>query len=312
MEYENIIEQEKAAFDKQTAERIKHGFVPDLRRLKRVEWFYNNVWRDPEFVRIHWMPRINWIIEHAKSRGGRVLELGCGLGMLSLECARNGLEVTGIDLSPKSIEVAIKYKNENPYKDNFGSLDYICGDFTNMDLKHEHFDTVIFFRTLHHIGKGEEALTKVYGTLKNGGKLILSEPIRKHFTLESAHLVTVLRMNARRWIEYDKKLNLNWNDQVWEEEIGKIFSEYAMEDEHEQSPLDNTLNSAVDIIKLVGSKFVIVEEKYSDVFVDKLIGGLRGDYKYELGRFLKFLDDYMVRNEMLPPTSMELVAVKDR
>jgi len=36
-----ILEKEAEAFDKQVDERIKHSFVPDLRRLRKVEWFYN-------------------------------------------------------------------------------------------------------------------------------------------------------------------------------------------------------------------------------------------------------------------------------
>ena len=43
---------EADAFDKQIEERIKNGFIPDLRRLRKVDWFYNNVWREPEFVEI--------------------------------------------------------------------------------------------------------------------------------------------------------------------------------------------------------------------------------------------------------------------
>ncbi len=61
----------------------------------------------------------------------------------------------------------------------------------------------------------------------------------------------------------------------------------------------------------IKKKFSVLEEKYSDAFIDKIIGGIRGDHKYEIARFLKFLDEHMVRNNILPPTSLELVAVKE-
>ncbi len=62
----NSLKKEISVFDKQVEERIKHGFIPDLRRLKKVNWFYNNVWRDPEFVKINMMPKINFILDIAK------------------------------------------------------------------------------------------------------------------------------------------------------------------------------------------------------------------------------------------------------
>jgi len=308
----SLVEQEKASFDKQTDDRISNGFIPDLRRLEKVEWFYNNVWRDPEFVKIHWIPRINNIINHAKSDGRKVLELGCGYGMLSLECARNGLDVTGIDLSPKSVEIAKKYKDENPYKEDYGSLEYRCGDFTRMELEKEYFDSVIFFRSLHHIGNGDGMLEKVHYTLRKGGKLILSEPVRSHFTKESAQFASILRTILPTWINYNTKLKRDWSDESWEAEVNKIFREYVMEDDYEQSPLDNSINNSDDIIALVEKYFIIIERRFSDAFVDKLIGGLRGEYKHELARFLKFLDEYMVSNNILPPTSIEQVAVKEK
>src|SRR5438270_157089 len=39
-------------------------------------------------------------------RGKRLLEIGCGTGTDLLQFARGGAEVTGVDLTPRSIEVA--------------------------------------------------------------------------------------------------------------------------------------------------------------------------------------------------------------
>jgi 2-polyprenyl-3-methyl-5-hydroxy-6-metoxy-1,4-benzoquinol methylase len=311
MDYGKLIKREKRAFDKQAEERIEHGFVPDLRRLEKVDWFYNNVWRDPELVNIHWMPRINFIINQAKSRGGKVLELGCGYGMLSLEMARNGLDVVGIDLSPKSIEVANRYKEENPFTDTFGALDYRCQDFTEMEFSPESFDSVVFFRSLHHIAETGEVLKKVHRVMKPGGNLLISEPIRAHFTEESARFASVLRMILPTWEPLDKKLGVKWTDVLWEKKVAEIFKEYVLEDHYTQSPMDNSTDNAEAIIRSVESHFVIKTKTFSDAFIDKIIGGLRGEYKYELARFLKFLDDYMVKHELLPPTSLEIHAVKE-
>ena len=310
MDYNKLLEEEKAAFDKQTEDRIKNGFVPDLRRLVKVKWFYNNAWRDPEFVKIHWLPRINNIICEVKSSGRRVLEVGCGYGILSLELARNGLDVVGVDVSPKSIEVAIKYRDENPYNETFGSLQYSCADFFQMEFENGQFDSVVFFRSLHHMAEPDRVLEKVSNMLRKGGKLIISEPVRGHYNRESAHFTAVLRAVLPTWVGCREKIDKEWKDSVWKKEVDDILEECVMEGNYEQSPLDNTINNADDIINLTQKKFKVREKTLSDAFIDKLIGGLRGEHKLEFARFLKFLDEYMVRNNMLPPTSLELVAIK--
>ncbi|MFC1692051.1 class I SAM-dependent methyltransferase [Candidatus Latescibacterota bacterium] len=304
------IKKEAGFFDKQAMERMEHGFVPDLRRLTKVDWFYNNVWRDPEFAKIQWMPRINNIIKHAKESGTRTVEIGCGLGMLSLELARNGLDVLGIDISHESIAIAEKYKEENTYQEGFGSLEYKCENLLNLELEKETFDSVIFFRSLHHMPEPDKILEKVSEILKPKGKVILSEPVRSHFTMESAHFAALLRVIAPTWEPYSKKLKKKWNEENWKKDIQAVFDEYVYHGKHAQSPLDNSTNNAETLINIISEKFVICEETYSDAFVDKLIGGLRGEYKYELARFLKFLDTYMIENKLLPPTSLELVAQK--
>ena len=145
-----LLKREAEAFDTQIEERIKYGFIPDLRRLKTVELFYNNEWREPEFIEIHLMPKINFVLDIAKKSGGRALEIGCGSGYLSLELARNNLHVLGIDISSKNIEIAKKYGLENPFKENFGSLRYEVGNITERDLEESSFNSIVFFRTLHH------------------------------------------------------------------------------------------------------------------------------------------------------------------
>lgn len=305
-----ILQKEAEAFDKQVDERIKHGFIPDLRRLKKVDWFYNNIWRDPEFVKINLMPKIDFVLDIAKQRGGKVIELGCGYGYLTLELARNGLDVVGVDLSPKSIEIAKKFANENPFKENFGSLKYVCGDILSMDLGENKFDTIVFFGTLHHIPDIDLILSKVHKALKSGGNLIVCEPIRDNFTKKSAEFAAIFRAVLPTWISYDKKLKGLNNQESWHKYVEQIFGEYTYKDEHEQSPCDNITASEKIIVDTIKKYFTIKTIEYSDAFIDKLIGGLRGENKYILARFLKFLDDDLIARKVLPPTSIKLHAVK--
>jgi len=179
-------ESEAKAFDDHITERIKHGFVPDLQKLKPVEWFYNNMWREPEFVKIHWMPKVNFVLDIIKKNPGSILEIGCGSGYLALEMARCGQKIMGIDLSKKSIEIAEEYARKEGFSADV--LRYQCVDFNSVDVADNTFTSVVFFRSLHHLVEIDSILKMVRRVLKKGGNLIVCEPMRDRFSKESAVL----------------------------------------------------------------------------------------------------------------------------
>ena len=67
-------------------------------------------WWDPEgeFRPLHQINplRLDWIDRHARLAGKKVLDVGCGGGILAESMARLGAQVSGIDLSDKALKVA--------------------------------------------------------------------------------------------------------------------------------------------------------------------------------------------------------------
>ena len=67
-------------------------------------------WWDPEseFRPLHQINplRLEWIIGLAPLVGKKVLDVGCGGGILADSMARKGADVTGIDLSTKALRIA--------------------------------------------------------------------------------------------------------------------------------------------------------------------------------------------------------------
>lgn len=97
----------------------------------------------------------------------RVLEIGCGTGMLARELAtKRGAKVTAIDLSPRMIDVA---RVRTP-----GSLaiEYRVADF--LSLSPCGFDVVVAVNTLHHLPLHGGAL-RMAAALVPGGKLLIAD-----------------------------------------------------------------------------------------------------------------------------------------
>jgi len=301
---------EAEVFDNQVKTRIDNGFIPDLRRLKKVDWFYNNVWRDPEFVKIMLIPRVNFVIDILKERKGKVAEFGCGYGYLSLEIARNGMDVTGVDLSPYSIELAKKFASENTYKEGFGSLNYKCDNILTMDLGKEVFDSIVFFLSMHHLPDIEMVISKSYDALKDGGNFIIVEPIQDDIGKATAEFILAIRSVLPTWIDYDKKTESIADN--WDKRTHDILNEYLLEGEYTQSPNDNTCFSGKQMIKEIENKFVIKKLEYEGAFIDHIIGGLRGENKYKLAKILKIIDDNMVRTGALMPGIIKIHATKSK
>jgi magnesium-protoporphyrin O-methyltransferase len=77
--------------------------------------------------------------------GARVLDAGCGTGTLSVEAARRGADVVGVDLSPKLIKVAMKGVLREPM---LGSVRFVDGDMRAPALGT--FDYVVCMDSLIH------------------------------------------------------------------------------------------------------------------------------------------------------------------
>lgn len=101
-------------------------------------------------------------------RGKRVLEVGCGTGTDLLQFARGGARVTGIDLTPRSIEIV-----RRRFEVYQVSGEFIVGDAENLGFPDESFDLVYSFGVLHHTPDTERALSEAHRVLKPGGRAIV-------------------------------------------------------------------------------------------------------------------------------------------
>lgn len=95
---------------------------------------------DPLLVSIYddlnpWAPSDEFYYQLAMTRGGRVLDLSCGTGMLACRLAKEGMDVVGVDPAPAMLEVA----QEKPGGDR---VRWHESDAQSLNLE-EDFQTVI-------------------------------------------------------------------------------------------------------------------------------------------------------------------------
>ena len=97
----------------------------------------------------------------------KVLEIGIGTGRLAVKVAPYCNHLTGIDISPKTIERA----KEN-LKD-FINISFICEDFNHYHFA-ETFDVIYSSLTMMHFENKKQVISKVAGLLKEKGIFCLS------------------------------------------------------------------------------------------------------------------------------------------
>lgn len=108
-----------------------------------------------------WMPAV---MGFDRFKDARLLEIGCGMGTDLLQFARGGARCTGVDLTPRSIEIT---------RHRF-ALYRMTGDFMLADGEHlpfedESFDVVYSNGVLHHTPDTERAVKEVRRVLRPGG-----------------------------------------------------------------------------------------------------------------------------------------------
>ena len=163
-------------------------------------------WWDPngEFKPLHDTngPRVDYIRKRCQVAGRRVLDVGCGGGLLTEAMAGLGAEVTGIDVSDKALAVAEAHAAK-------GSLEakpsYVaCSAETFLASEPGEFDIVTCLETLEHVPDAASTVRALAQLAAPGGDIFLATINRtaKAFALAivgAEHLLNILPKGTHRF-----------------------------------------------------------------------------------------------------------------
>lgn len=146
--------------------------------------------------------RLDWIDRHAALAGKRVLDVGCGGGVLAEAMAQKGAQVTGIDLTAKLLKVAELHALESGI-----SVDYRHGTAEELAQKEPgRYDVVTCMEMIEHVPDPASVVRACADLVRPGGWVFFSTINRnpKSFLFAIVGAEYVLGLLPRGTHEYAK------------------------------------------------------------------------------------------------------------
>jgi len=128
-------------------------------------------------------------------RPGPVVDLGCGPGAHARALARRGYEVTGLDGSPRMVDVA----RDRAARDDLNVAFEVADVGTRLPFSDGSLGGVLAILVIQHLSAPASFVGEIRRCLRPGGHLLLSAPDRKIAPLTRGSLYWRLRaMTAKR------------------------------------------------------------------------------------------------------------------
>src|SRR5574340_328416 len=112
--------------------------------------------------------------------GAHALEIGIGTGRIALPLLARGVNISGLDISPRMLErlraneaAACAAQPDAPW----GRLDAALGDITALPFATGTFDAVVAVHILHLITRWRDAFSEALRVLRPGAPLLLGQDV---------------------------------------------------------------------------------------------------------------------------------------
>lgn len=154
--------------------------------------------------------RLNWISDNVLAgmntdlEGLRVVDIGCGGGILTESMARRGADATGIDLGTENLKAATVHAEQSGLADTLRYEHIAAEDFAAANKGQ--FDVVTCMEMLEHVPDPSAIVQACFDLLKPGGVCVLSTINRnpKSYLFAIIGAEYVLRLLDRGTHDYGK------------------------------------------------------------------------------------------------------------
>ena len=149
-------------------------------------------------------PRVAYVAQRSALSQRRLLDIGCGGGLLTEALARHGAHVSGIDLAPAMIEVARLHAHESQLQ-----IDYqLCAAEQFVAQATTPFDVITCMELVEHVPSPAALFAAMTRLLRPGGDLFVSTINRnlRSFLLAIVGAEYLLRLIPRGTHEYARLL----------------------------------------------------------------------------------------------------------
>lgn len=182
-------------------------------------------WWDPEgdFRPLHEINplRLDWILEHTDVAGRKVVDIGCGGGILAESMASVGGAVTGIDMAEGPLTVARLHQLESGV-----DVDYRQATAEELAAQQAgEFDVVTCLEMLEHVPAPHEVIRSCAELVKPGGDVFFSTINRtpKSFVFAIVGAEYVLKLLPAGTHEYQKFIRPSELD-AWARDAGLVLA----------------------------------------------------------------------------------------
>ena len=131
-------------------------------------WNENGKFKILHQIKSHRMTYILDQINNRNIKNLKILDVGCGGGIICEPLARLGAKVTGIDFAPNNIKAAKIHSKKNKLK-----INYIYKDIEKSKLDAK-FDIILMFEVLEHLDNWKKTIQNIKKNLNKDGIVIIS------------------------------------------------------------------------------------------------------------------------------------------